>query len=95
MPHSFALNLYKQFNVIFVIQEHSFHSSNRATSTVTVHTDLFVLFVIFLVPKGFFPYMRFTVHIRMVKYTARTSLTEALILRTAPDFNCFTSHLNF
>jgi hypothetical protein len=55
--------------------------SNTAAFTVTVFTNHSVLFVSFSVPTGFSPYTSHTVHIRMVKHTAKTSLTEALIVK--------------
>ena len=64
------------------MQKHAFHSSNTAAFTVTVFTNFSVLFVIFSVLTGFSFYMRRTVHIRLVKHKVRTSLTEALIVKT-------------
>ena len=39
--------------------------------------------------------MSVTVHFRMVKHAARTSLTEALTVKTTPGFICFTNWFNF
>ena len=55
-------------------------TANTAAFTVTVVTNRSVLFVTILVPTEFSLNTSLTVHIRMVKPTARTSLTEALIV---------------
>ena len=66
----------------FLMQKH-------AVFNVTVFTNHSVLFVTFLVHLGSYPYMSLTVHIRLVKNTARSSLIEAMIVKTAPDFGLF------
>ena len=83
---TFLLRIFNNnFDVILYLQKHTFHSSKTAAFTVSVFTNHTVLFVTFSVPTGFFPYMKLTVHIRMVQHTARTSPTEALIVKTIPD----------
>ena len=77
------------------MQKHAFHSSNTAAFTVTVFINHSVLFVTYSIPTGFSPYMSLTVHIRMVKHTAWTNPTEALIVTTTPDFIYFTSLFYF
>ena len=73
------------------MQKHALHSYNKATVTVTVFTNHSVLYVTFLVHSGFYHYMSLTVHIRLVKHTAKTSLIEAKILKITPAFICCTS----
>ena len=73
------------------MQKHAFHSNKNTAFTVTVFTNHSVLFVTFSVHSGFYPYMSLTVDIRLVKHTARSSLLEVMILKTTPDFICFTS----
>ena len=63
----------------------------KAAFTVNVFTNHSVLFVTFSVHSGFYPYMTLTVHIRLVKHTARSSLIEAMLVKTTPDLICFTS----
>ena len=56
----------------FLMQKH-------AVFNVTVFTNHSVLFVTFSGHSGFYPYMSLTVHIRLVKHTARSSLLEVMI----------------
>ena len=65
----------------FLYAKHAFHYSNTASFTVAVFTNHSVLFVTFSVSTGFSSYISLTVDIRMVKNTARTSITEALIVK--------------
>ena len=64
------------------MQKHAFPSSNTAAFIVTVFTNHSVLLQIL---QAFHPYMSLKVHISMIKHSARTSLTDALIVKTTPD----------
>ena len=81
-------------NVIFLYaKKHAFHSSNTDTFTVILYTNQSVSFVAFSVLTGFFPFMSLTINI--VKHTARTSITEAFIVKTTQDLNFVPVDLNF
>ena len=77
------------------MQKHAFHSYKTANFTVTVFKNHSVSFVTFADPTGFLSYMSLTVHIRMVKHTARTSLTKALSVKTTPDLCVLPVDLTF
>ena len=77
---TFVSNLYQQFQCnLFKMQKHAFPSSNTGTFNVILYTNQSVSFVAFSVLTGFFPFMSLTIDI--VKHTARTSITEAFIVK--------------
>ena len=80
--HSF-LNLYQQFKCIF--------KCKNMHSILITKPILLLMFLQIILCLGFYPYMSLTVHVRLVKHTARRSLIEAMIVQTTPDFICFTS----
>ena len=73
------------------MQKHAFDSNKEAVFIVTVFTNHSVLFVTFSANSELYPYISLTVHIRLVKHTARSSLIEAIIVKTTTDLISFNS----